>query len=78
MSCNTRIVRPDGEVISFLHTVPLFYKAVFLFKAAIFMICVFVAPLCHSYFPPAFESQLIVVDQCTGELVWHGDRLSRI
>ena len=78
MSCNTRIVRLDGEVSSFLQTALLFYKAWFLFKAASFVMCVFVTRLCHSYFPSAFELWLIVVDQCTWELVWHGDRLSRI
>lgn len=53
------------DVLRFLHTVPLLYWAPFLFKA-IFMTCVFVTPLCHSCFPAAFASQLIVVDQCTG------------
>lgn len=45
MSCNTTIVRLEWEVLNFLHTVPLFFNSVFLFKAAVIFwaLCV-----CHS------------------------------
>lgn len=54
-----------------------FTKKGFYFRQP-FSRCMFATTLCHFYFPPAFEQELIVVDQCTGELVWHGDSLSKI
>lgn len=57
MSCNTRVVRLEWEVLNSLHTVPLFFKAVFLFKAAVFF-CFFGDPcVCHS-------TSLSVVTRC--------------
>lgn len=55
MSCNTRIVRLEGEVLHFLRTVPPFFKSGFLFKAASFGLHVFVS-----------ELRLIVADQRPG------------
>lgn len=72
MSCYTRIVRMDRKMLSFLHTVPLFYKALFLFRATIFLWYVCLSLHCVI----SISTSLWVAAHCSWSVHWE-DNLAR-